>query len=241
MEETGIKKKSTIEEIRHRFDNDVERFSNLDTGQLTIIDAPLSLELTTSAAFYINPKAVKMLDIGCGAGNYTLKMLEKIPGLNCTLIDLSMPMLERAKERVSSATIGEVEVLQADILEIELPENQYDIVLAAAVLHHLREDSDWEIVFTKIYKSLKPGGSFWISDLINHEPKALNQLFEDKYARYLEGLGGEEYRQKVLDYIDAEDSPRSVTYQLELLKKVGFSYTDILHKNVCFAAFGGVK
>lgn len=241
MESKGTKQKSTVAEIRYRFDNDVERFSNLDTGQITIIDAPLSLELTTSAAFYINPAAVNMLDIGCGAGNYTLKMLEKIPNLNCTLIDLSMPMLERAKERVAKVTTGQIDVLQADILEVDLPENQYDIILAAAVLHHLREDSDWERVFKKIYRSLKQGGSFWISDLINHEPQALNQLFEDRYASYLEGLGGEKYRQKVLDYIDAEDSPRSVAYQLNLMRKVGFSYTDVLHKNVCFAAFGGVK
>ena len=50
MEKNDLKQKSTNEEIQQRFDNDVERFSNLDTGQQTIIDAPLSLELTTSAA-----------------------------------------------------------------------------------------------------------------------------------------------------------------------------------------------
>lgn len=32
--------KSTREEIRARFDNDVDRFSNLETGQQTTIDAP---------------------------------------------------------------------------------------------------------------------------------------------------------------------------------------------------------
>ena len=241
MEKNDLKQKSTNEEIQQRFDNDVERFSNLDTGQQTIIDAPLSLELTTSAAFRINPGAVNLLDIGCGAGNYTLKMLEKVPDLNCTLIDLSMPMLQRAKERVSAVTKGEIEIIQVDILAANLPENHYDIILAAAVLHHLREDQDWEAVFNKIYRALKPGGSFWISDLISHQPEALNQLFEERYAQHLEGLGGAEYRQHVLDYIAKEDSPRSVTYQLELMKRAGFSYTDILHKNACFAAFGGVK
>ena len=241
MENTGIKQKSTIEEIRKRFDEDVERFSNIDTGQQTIIDAPLSLELITSAAFYVNPNAVNLLDIGCGAGNYTLKMLGKAPDLNCTLIDLSMPMLERARERVSVVTSGSVTILQADILEVELPENQYDIIFAAAVLHHLRNDSDWETVFGKIYRSLKPGGSFWISDLIIHDHPALNQLFEERYAQHLDEIGGQEYRQKVLDYIEKEDTPRSVTYQLELMKRVGFQHTDILHKNANFAAFGGVK
>ena len=35
--------KSSIEEIKERFDNDVERFSNLDTGQLSTIDAKISI------------------------------------------------------------------------------------------------------------------------------------------------------------------------------------------------------
>jgi len=241
MEMSSKQQKSSIAEIRDRFDRDVERFSNLDTGQQTIIDAPLSLELCTSAAFYVNPNASSMLDIGCGAGNYTLKMLDKIPGLDCTLIDLSMPMLNRAQERVSAVTTGRVLILQQDILQTELPENQYDIVLAAAVLHHLRTDADWEQVFKKIYRSLKPGGSFWISDLIEHEPAAINQLFEERYAKHLDDIGGPEYRQQVLDYIAKEDTPRSVSFQLTLLSKVGFRYTDVLHKNACFAAFGAVK
>jgi len=35
--------KSSIEEIKERFDNDVERFSNLDTDQLSTIDAKISI------------------------------------------------------------------------------------------------------------------------------------------------------------------------------------------------------
>jgi tRNA (cmo5U34)-methyltransferase len=46
---------------------------------------------------------------------------------------------------------------------------------------------------------------------------------------------------KVFDYIHKEDSPSSVTYQLDLLKVVGFHDVDILQKNSCFAAFGAVK
>jgi tRNA (cmo5U34)-methyltransferase len=93
--------KSTISEIRDRFDKDVERFSNLDTGQVSTIDAKLSLELITDAANRIIPDAENLLDIGSGAGNYTLMMLTKIKNLNCTLVDLSRPMLDKAMERVS--------------------------------------------------------------------------------------------------------------------------------------------
>lgn len=233
--------KATNDEIRKRFDQDVERFSNLDTGQLTTLDAPLTMELCTEAARYMVPEAKDLLDIGCGAGNYTLKMLSKLPNLNCTLNDLSAPMLESAKTRVTRATEGTITTIQMDMRELELVNESYDIVLAAATLHHLRDDKDWEHVFEKIYNGLRPGGCFWISDLITHDSAPLNNLFKARYGAYIESIGGPDYRQKVFEYIDYEDTPRSINYQLDLMNRIGFKHTEVLHKNLCFAAFGGVK
>lgn len=234
-------KKSTVKEIRERFDNEVERFSNLETGQVATMDAKIALELITCTARAIKPEAKTILDLGCGAGNYTLKMLSKVPNLDCTLVDLSQNMLDKAFERVSEAKTAKVETIQGDIRDIELPKNHYDIILAAAVLHHLREDSDWELVFQKLYDSLTPGGCFLISDLVVQDHEAVNQLTWKMYANYLQQHGGEEYQQKVFDYIEKEDTPRSMSYQLDLMKKVGFSSIEILHKNACFGAFGGIK
>ncbi len=233
--------KSTTQEIKERFDNDVERFSNLDTGQLSTIDAKISLELITEAAKRICPNAKNLLDIGCGAGNYSLMMLSKLPDLNCTLVDLSQPMLDKARERVSQQTDGKVETLHADIREAPLQENHFDILLAGAVLHHLREDQDWETTFQKLFRLLKPGGCLMISDLVTQDTEVLNDYIWERYGDYLEELSGKEYRQKVLDYVAKEDSPRSINYQLDLMKKVGFSSVEILHKNMCFGAFGGIK
>src|SRR5580692_3944760 len=95
-------KKSTPEEIRARFDNDVERFSNLETGQSAVIDAPLMLDLIAQAATRSTPHAKALLDIGCGAGNLSLKLLNLAPRLEVTLIDLSRPMLTRAVERLGT-------------------------------------------------------------------------------------------------------------------------------------------
>ena len=233
--------KSSTAEIRERFDNDVERFSNLDTGQVATIDAKISLELITEAAKRIVPNAKSILDVGCGAGNYSLMMLSKLPGLNCTLVDLSGKMLEKAMERVSLETNGDVSIFQGDIRDILLPEGNYDIILAGAVLHHLREDEDWERTFSKLYKLLKPGGCLMISDLITQDTDLLNEYTWERYGNYLEEIGGKEYREKVLAYVAKEDSPRSMNYQLDLMKKVGFTKVEILHKNMCFGAFGGIK
>ena len=47
--------------------------------------------------------------------------------------------------------------------------------------------------------------------------------------------------EKVLAYIDKEDSPRALAWQLDLLREAGFARIDVLHKNGPFAAYGAVK
>ncbi|MEZ5949733.1 MAG: class I SAM-dependent methyltransferase [Planctomycetaceae bacterium] len=110
-------RKSSVDEIRRRFDEDVERFSNLETGQSATMDAALAMQLITQAAACTTPAARDLLDIGCGAGNYTLKLLELLPHLNVTLVDLSRPMLERAAQRIGPLTTGMVTSHQVDIRE----------------------------------------------------------------------------------------------------------------------------
>jgi tRNA (cmo5U34)-methyltransferase len=234
-------KKSTVEEIRQRFDADVERFANLETGQSATVDAPLAMEVIVRAAAVVTPAARHVLDIGCGAGNYTLKLLERLPELNVTLVDLSRPMLDRALQRISEATTANVTSIQADIRKVRLGEERFDIILAAAVFHHLRTDAEWHDVFAKCYAALRPGGSLWISDLIAHANPAVQALMWQRYGAYLAGLKDEAYRDHVFAYVAKEDTPRPLPYQIDLLRSVGFSAVEVLHKNGCFAAFGALK
>jgi tRNA (cmo5U34)-methyltransferase len=233
--------KSTAEEIRRRFDADVERFSNLETGQSATVDALLAMALVAEAAAATTPHARHVLDVGCGAGNYTLKLLERLPGLDATLIDLSRPMLDRARKRVGRAASGRIATIQADIREAKLPDGEFDIVLAAAVLHHLRTDEEWRNVFTAFHRALRPGGSVWVFDLVESSIPAVRQLMRRRYGEYLTALKGETYRDQVFAYIEKEDTPRPLLFQLNLLRRVGFARVEVLHKNLCFAAFGAVK
>ncbi|MFO0903587.1 MAG: class I SAM-dependent methyltransferase [Pirellulales bacterium] len=231
--------KSTVSQIRERFDADVERFSNLETGQSATIDAPLAMTLVAQAAAASTPDARSVLDVGCGAGNYTLKLLEHLPGLDVTLVDLSRPMLDRAQQRVACATTGRITTQQADIREAQFNEQSFDVILAAAVLHHLRTDDEWDQVFASFFRWLRPGGSLWIFDLVDSSLPEIRELMRQRYGEYLTGLRDASYRDHVFAYIEQEDSPRPLLEQLERLRRAGFEQLDVLHKNVCFAAFGG--
>lgn len=238
---TPLKEKSSVEDIKARFDNDVDRFSRLETGQQNMIDASLIMELITLAAAKSNPSARHLLDIGCGAGNNTIKLLERIHPLDCDLVDLSKPMLERASTRIEEVNEGRTRTFQGDFREVQLPNESYDIIIAAAVLHHLRDEQDWKQAFKKIYNLTAFGGSVWISDFVRHDNEQIQEMMWNQFGKHLESLGGAEYRKKVFDYIDKEDSPRSLTFQLDLLRAVGFKNVEILHKNSCFVGFGAIK
>jgi tRNA (cmo5U34)-methyltransferase len=233
--------KSTVDEIRQRFDSDVERFSNLETGQSASVDAPLAMALVAHAAAVTTPQARHVFDVGCGAGNYTLKLLERLPNLDVTLIDLSQPMLERATERIKQATTGPIKAIQGDIREVELPDGAFDIVLAAAVLHHLPDDQEWREVFATFHRALRPGGSIWVFDLVESSIPAIQGLMQEGYGEYLTRIKDASYRDHVFAYVEKEDTPRPLLLQLDLLRQVGFAQVEVLHKNVCFAAFGAVR
>ena len=228
--------KSTPEEIRARFDADVERFSNLETGQSATVDAPLMMELIAQAAARSTPHATALVDIGCGAGNFSLKLREYLPCLDVTLVDLSAPMLTRAAGRLAE----NVHAIQGDIRDVSLPPGSFDIAVGAAVFHHLRDESEWRAVYAGIRASLRPGGSFWIADLIYHATPAVQSLMWRRYGEYLEAFKGDDYRRQVFEYVEREDTPRPLLFQVDLLRDVGFREVEILHKNGCFAAFGAL-
>jgi len=233
--------KSSVEEITAKFDQLADKYSNIQTGQSSALDSPLCMKLITESSVIFTPYAKDVMDIGCGGGNYMVKLTQLLPEVNCTLIDLSEKMLTRASERVSSQTFGKVATIKGDIRKIELKENSFDIIMAATVLHHLRTTKEWELVFSKIYNALRKGGSFWINDVVIHENETMSnrmlQAWFDTISTYLP----EEEVKWCMGQYNKEDTPQTLNFQLELLKKVGFKETHILHKHFNFAAFGGIK
>ena len=236
-----LDKKSSLDEIRARFDNDVARFSNLETGQQAVPDAALVLDLVAAhCARHLKPGDA-VLDLGCGAGNFTLSVLRRVGGLEVHLVDLSRPMLDRAALRVEGSGAATINVYQSDLRSLSFPMGTFDVILAGAVLHHLRDDTDWKSVFANLKHWLKPGGRLYVADIALFEQADIQEMMWARYGAYLAQLGGEAYRDRVFAYIDKEDSPRSLPFQLDLLRASGFAGYDVLHRNSIYACYVGIS
>ena len=81
----------------------------------------------------------------------------------------------------------------------------------------------------------------WVFDLVTHELSSVQETMWKRYGDYLTALRDEAYRDHVFRYVEEEDTPRPVTYQLDLFRRSGFRAVDVLHKNGPFAAFGAIK
>jgi len=99
---------------------------------------------------YVRPfPGAKILDIGCGPAN----MLEFLPEGRYIGFDASEAYIGEAQKRWGSRG----EFTCATVNAQNLPERDFDIVMAIGVLHHLDDDEAHEL-FTLAHEALRPGG-----------------------------------------------------------------------------------
>src|SRR5918997_7208165 len=91
-----------------------------------------------------------VLDAGCGTGRVTAALVERLPRGRVIAVDGSRAMVEEARRRLPAS----VDVLQADLLELEL-EELVDAIVSTATFHWI---GDHDRLFARLRESLRPGG-----------------------------------------------------------------------------------
>jgi len=146
-------------------------------------------------------------------------------------------MLKRAGQRVTPVASGRVTLVEGDFRTAGLPEGKFDIVVAAAVLHHLRDEADWTRGFSRIHSLLKKGGVLLVSDLIRHDDPAVEAVFKVRHEAFLREALGDAEAERIMESIALSDTPASLEYQFALLRRIGFRPVCLLHKNLVFGAY----
>lgn len=106
------------------------------------------------------PDGATILDAGCGVGDFSIKLARH--GFNVSAIDFSPHALEEAGVRVQKSALSDkINLRQDNLLDLQIPDNQFDYVFCWGVLMHIH---DVETAIAQLCRVAKPGATIVISE-----------------------------------------------------------------------------
>lgn len=162
-----------------------------------------------------------LVDLGCGSGRITLKIVARCPGLKVVGVDASRAMLRFACASAAEQKLdGRVFFLRGDAGRLGFPSHTFDFVLCNSVLHHLESPRK---VLEEMRRVAKPGGTVLLRDL--QRPSRLAFPFHVRWhGRHYSGT----MRKLFEDSVRAAYTPEELA---ELLRGSGMSQARVFrHK-----------
>lgn len=105
-------------------------------------------------------KDKKVLDVGAGTGRLSLDLSSA--GAKVTALDVSEEMLKVLKRKNVR-----IETVVGDAESLPFGDNSFDVVTAAFLIVHLKDPASF---FDEVYRVLKPGGKFLVTNINQKEP-----------------------------------------------------------------------
>ena len=182
---------------------------NIRYGQLASSECCLSCG---GAFSYAKPKTGEVcVDLGSGRGTDVLRMADEVGDTGFIYgIDISEGMLEKARQNAMKLEVQNVRFLRNELEKLELADGIADLVISNCTINHA---ADKEAVWSEVFRVLKSGGRFVVSDIYAVNPIA------DEYRNDPE--------------LVAECWAGAVTRSeyLDTLKKLGFTGVTIIEES----------
>lgn len=190
-------------------------------------DADLGLGCGLPTEFAGIKSGDSVLDLGSGAGNdcFVARAIVGETG-KVTGIDFTDDMLGKAKENVTKLGYSNIEFIKGDIEEMPLPDNSYDVVISNCVLNLV---PDKHKAFKEIYRVLKPGGHFCISDVVilGNLPEKIKQDAE-MYAGCVSGAINKDEYIKIIEENGFAEIDIKKEKEIEIPNNIWLNYITLL-------------
>ncbi len=116
---------------------------------------------------------MRVLDLGCGWGSFSLWAAERFPSLRVTAVSNSAPQGELIRRRSRALGLDNVEVLTADMNGFTPGRRRFDRIVSVEMFEHMR---NYPLLLGRIRSWLEPDGALFVH-IFSHRRFAY--LFED--------------------------------------------------------------
>lgn len=106
--------------------------------------------------------AQRVLEIGCGTGNITIRAKRSYPTVDFVGSDPDPKVLDRAQRK--AVGMSGIRFEQAYAQRLPYADGQFDRVLSSMMLHHIGEDAKPDVA-AEIFRVLRPGGRLHLVDI----------------------------------------------------------------------------
>lgn len=173
----------------------------------------------------LGPAHAHVLDLGGGTGGLSSALLEGLPEIRVTLLDIDPEMLAEARSRLARFE-ERVSFREASFLD---PLPAADAVVASLALHHVHELDAKTALYRAIYDALSPGGVLLNLDAAVSEGARLNQLVFDRMAERMgeHGISDAEAREHFAAWAQ-EDRYFPLDAELRALRGAGFDEVECI-------------
>jgi ubiquinone/menaquinone biosynthesis C-methylase UbiE len=159
----------TSDEVYNIMSDDYSRIEGYN------VDADLGLGCGLPTQFAKIKEGDTVIDLGSGAGNDCFVARHETGEKGKVIgIDFAEPMIAKARKNADKLGYNNVEFRSGDIEDMPVSDNIADVIVSNCVLNLVPDKSQ---VFFEIFRTLKPGGHFSISDivLVGDLPEALRE------------------------------------------------------------------
>ena len=101
----------------------------------------------------------QILELGCGWGSLTLWMAARYPNARITGVSNSGSQREHILAQAAARGLGNVEILTRDVVQLELPEENYDRVVSIEMFEHMR---NYRHLLANVARWLRPDGKLFV-------------------------------------------------------------------------------
>ncbi len=127
-----------------------------------------------------------VLDLGSGAGIDCFLAAKRVGETGHVIgVDMTPEMLDKARENAKKGGYANVEFRKGEIEKLPVDDNSVDAIISNCVINL---SPDKPQVFREIHRVLKPGGRFYVSDIVLNAP--LPEAIRDSAAVYTACVGG---------------------------------------------------